>query len=117
MKKSYLPLLLIAGAAIAFYAFRRRPRVTVEAGPSEKITEQEFTAPIEIGPAPTTQTKGATSIISNLFTKGAALLAQRKAVRSAVRTKTASKKQAKAVTKQLAKGIRVSGFNDNNILV
>ena len=116
MKRSYLPLLLIAGAAIAFYAFRRR-RVTVEAGPSEKITEQEFTAPIEIGPAPTTQTKGATSIITNLFTKGSALLAQRKAVRSAVRTKTASRKQAKAVTKQLAKGIRVSGFNDNNILV
>lgn len=117
MKKSYLPLLLIAGAAIAFYAFRRRPRVTVEAGPTEKITEEEFTAPIELGPAPTVQTKGATSIITNLFSKGAALLAQRKAVRSAVKTKTASRRQAKAVTKQLAKGIRVSGFNDNNILV
>ena len=102
MKKNILPLLLIAGAAIAFMAFRRRPRVSVEAGPTETITEQEFTAPVDIG----------TKLVSTLFTKKAGAKAQRTAVKRAVRTKTATRAQAKAVTKQLSKGIRI-GFSDN----
>ena len=111
MKKNILPLLLIAGAAIAFMAFRRRPRVSVEAGPTETITEQEFTAPVDIAPRPSAVDIG-TKLVSTLFTKKAGAKAQRTAVKRAVRTKTATKAQEKAVTKQLSKGIRI-GFSDN----
>lgn len=113
MKKNILPLLLIAGAAIAFMAFRRRPRVTVEAGPTEKITEQEFAAPVDMPPARQTAVDIGTKLVSSLFAKKPGAAAQRAAVKRAVKTKTATRKQAKAVTKQLAKGIRFSGFGDN----
>jgi len=113
MKKNILPLLLIAGAAIAFMAFRRRHRVTVEAGPTERITEQEFTAPIDMPPARQTAVDIGTKLVTTLFTKKPGAKAQKEAVKKAVRTKTATRKQAKAVTKQLAKGIRVAGFGDN----
>jgi hypothetical protein len=113
MKKNILPLLLIAGAAIAFMAFRRRPRVTVEAGPTERITEQDFAAPIDMPPARQTALDIGTKLVSNLFTKQPGAKARATAVKRAVRTKTATRAQAKAVTRQLAKGIRVAGFGDN----
>ena len=113
MNKNILPLLLIAGAAIAFMAFRRRPRVTVEAGPTEIIREEDFAAPIEMPPARQTAVDIGTKLVSSLFTKKPGATAQRAAVKRAVKTKTATRKQAKAVTKQLAKGIRFSGFGDN----
>lgn len=113
MKKNLLPLLLIAGAAIAFMAFRRRPRVSVEAGPTERITEQEFAAPVEMPPARPSAVDIGTKLISSLFTKKPGAEQRRTAVKRAVKTKTATRAQAKAVTKQLAKGIRFSGFGDN----
>ena len=113
MKKNLLPLLLIAGAAIAFMAFRRRPRVTVEAGPTERITEQEFAAPVEMPPARPSAVDIGTRLVSSLFTKQPGAAQRRAAVKNAVKTKTATRAQAKAVTKQLAKGIRFSGFGDN----
>lgn len=113
MKKGILPLLLIAGAAIAFMAFRRRPRVTVEAGPTERITEQEF----EAAPRPSAVDVGI-KVASELFKRRTerekkAKQAQAAAVKRAIRTKTATRAQAKAATKQLAKGIRFAGFGDN----
>lgn len=113
MKKNILPILLIAGAAIAFMAFRRRPRVTVEAGPTERITEQEFAAPIDMPPARPSAVDIGTRLVSSLFTKQPGAAQRRTAVKRAVKTKTATRAQAKAVTKQLAKGIRFSGFGDN----
>ena len=113
MKKNILPLLLIAGAAIAFMAFRRRQRVIVKAGPTEKITEEEFLAPVEMPPARQSAVDIGTRLISNLFTKQPGAAQRRTAVKRAVKTKTATRAQAKAVTKQLAKGIRFSGFGDN----
>lgn len=48
MKKSTLNIVLIAGAAAAAYflitAMRRRPRSSVEAGPTEKITAEQYEA-------------------------------------------------------------------------
>jgi hypothetical protein len=122
MKKSYLPLLLIAGAAIAFYAFRRRPRVSVEAGPTEKISEEEFTAPVEIAPARPSAVDIGTKLVSSLFTKKgtqaqAAAKATRTAVKRAVKSRTATRQQAQAAARALAKGIRIKGFNDNSVLV
>ena len=111
MKKNLLPLLLIAGAAIAFMAFRKQKRVLVKAEPTEKITEEEFLAPVDIAPRPSAVDIG-TKLVSTLFTKKAGAKAQRTAVKRAVRTKTATRAQAKAVTKQLSKGIRI-GFSDN----
>jgi hypothetical protein len=115
MKKNILPLLLIAGAAIAFMVYRRRGKVSVEAGPTEIITEQDFAAPVDISKKPSPLDIG-TKLISQLFTKKAGVQAQRTAVKRAVRTKTATKKQAKAVTKQLSKGIRFAGFDDNVLI-
>ena len=113
MKKNILPLLLIAGAAIAFMAFRRRQRVIVEAGPTQRITEQEFAAPVEMPPARPSALDTGTRLIRSLFTKPPGAGQRRTAVKRAVKTKTATRAQAKAVTKQLAKGIRFSGFGDN----
>ena len=46
MKKSTVNILLIAGAAAAawfiFTSMRRKPKSSVEAGPTEKITEQQY---------------------------------------------------------------------------
>ena len=113
MKKNILPILLIAGAAIAFMAFRKQKRVLVKAGPTEKITEEEFLAPVEMPPARPSALDTGTRLISSLFTKKPGAEQRRAAVKRAVQTKTATRAQAKAVTKQLAKGIRFSGFGDN----
>ena len=55
MKKSTVNILLLAGAAAAawfiFTSMRRKPKSTVEAGPTEKITEAEYEA------APTAEPK------------------------------------------------------------
>lgn len=111
MKKNLLPILLVAGAALAFMAFRRRQNVFVEAGPTEILTEAEF----ESAPRPTAAQaiQTGSQLISNLFKKRAGAKAQRTAVRRAVKSKTATRQQAQAVTKALSKGIRFSGFGDN----
>jgi hypothetical protein len=111
VRKNLLPILLIAGAAIAFIALRRRNRVDVSAGPTEKITREQFESSSAIAPTRSTAIDIGTKLVSSLFTKGSK--AQRTAVKRAVRTKTATRAQAKAVTKQLSKGIRVAGFGDN----
>lgn len=109
MKKNLLPILLVAGAAIAFIAFRRR--VIVEAGPTETITKAEFESAPRQTAAQTIKT-GA-QLISDLFKKKAGAKAQRVAVRRSVKSKTATRQQAQAVTKSLSRGIRFSGFDDN----
>jgi hypothetical protein len=59
---------------------------------------------------------GAAAIYYYLMNRPAAK-AQRIAVQRAVKSKTATKEQAKAVVKELAKGIRFSGYNNNDVLV
>ena len=52
MKKNILPIILIAGAALAFMAFRkRRPKVSVTAETPEIQTGAEYQADYEIGRA------------------------------------------------------------------
>lgn len=115
MKKNILPILLIAGAALAFMAFRRRGGVTVTADMPIKQTAEEFEteyqetvkpSPIEVG----------TKIIQTLFPKKtaqqkAAKKAQKAAVKSAVKSGV-SKKKAKAVTQALVKPAFIRGFDD-----
>lgn len=114
MKKNILPILLIAGAAIAFLAMRRRPRVTVTAESPIKQTEAEFEA--ELVKKPSALDIG-TQIVSTIFKpktekEKAAKAAQRVAVKRAVKTKAATKKQARAVTKALERPAFIRGFGD-----
>lgn len=108
MKKNYLPLILIAGAALAFFAFRRRPGVTVTADIPIKQTAEEYEAEyqetVKQSAAPTLLDK-ATDVVKNIFGKDARQKAARQAQRTAVKRATQkgiSKKKAKAVTKQLS---------------
>lgn len=118
MKKgNLLPILLIAGAAYAFMAFRRRPGVTVTADRPIRQTAEEFAA--DTAAAPSLLDKAA-NVIKNVFTKApqrkAAAQAQRQAVRIA-RKKKQDVKAVKSVTQKLAKGqIRFSGFRDQDVL-
>jgi uncharacterized protein YajQ (UPF0234 family) len=117
-KGNLLPILLIAGAAYAFMAFRRRPGVTVTADMPIRQTAEEFEAD-QRAAAPSLIDK-ATDIIKNVFTKTpqrkAAAQAQRQAVRIA-RKKRQDVKAVKSVTQKLAKGqIRFSGFRDQDVL-
>ena len=101
MKKgNLLPILLIAGAAVAFMAYRRRPGVTVTADMPIRQTAEEFEADTRGAQVKSSLIDAGTKLISNLFAK-----------------KT-TRKQAKAVTKSLSQGIgpiRI-GFDDNQVL-
>lgn len=120
MKKNLLPLLLIAGAAVAFMAFRRRPGVTVTADMPIRQTAEEFEADRAAAPRPGVADIGL-KLVSSLFQAKTAQAkkakeVQKTAVKRAVKSGAATKKQAKAITKELAKGIgpfRVAGFGDN----
>jgi hypothetical protein len=124
MKKNILPILLVAGAALAFMAFRRRPRVTVTAESPEIQTGEQFEREYQqyrTAPKPSLIDVGS-EIVSKLFApktekEKAAMQARKMAVKRAIKTKTATRKQAKAVTKSLSQGIRIKGFNDNSVLV
>lgn len=111
MKKA-LPLILIAGAAILLLSMRRRNRVDVEAGPTERITEAEF----EAGP---TLLDKATDVVKNVFSKTAqqkrARQAQALAIKRA-RAKGITRMQAKAVTQALVKPAFVRGIDDDSVL-
>ena len=105
MNKNLLPILLIGGAALAFFAFRRRPRTTVTAETPEIQTAEQFEADFASRPKPTALEVG-TKIVSTLFAKKSeqqkkAKAAQAAAVKKAVKSGI-SKKKAKAVTKQLS---------------
>ena len=116
MNKKLLPILLLAGAAVAFLAFRRRPRVTVTAETPEIQTREQFLK----DQAPSFLDK-ATDVIKNVFTKPpqrkAAAQAQKRAVQVA-KQKGQSVKAVKAVTKKLAtEGLpRFRGFDDIDVL-
>lgn len=112
MKKA-LPLILLAGAAILLLSMRKRKKVDVSAGPTEKITEQEFFA------AEPSLLDKATDIVKNVFSKTAQ---QRKAKQvQALAVKRAKAKgiktsQAKAVTKALSKPAFFKGIDDDSVL-
>lgn len=123
MNKKIFPLILIAGAALAFMAFRKRPRVTVTADSPIRQSEAEFEA--EFAETQTVEKPSivdvGTKVLSTLFTKKtttqkAAKKAQKAAVKSAKKSGL-TKKQAKAAAKALSKGIPKIGFADNNVLV
>jgi hypothetical protein len=123
MNKKILPIILIAGAALAFMAFRRKPRVTVTADSPIKQSETEFEAEFEAAqPAgkPSAVEVG-TKILSTLFAKKttqqkAAKKAQKAAVKRAKKSGI-TKKQAKAASQVLSRGIPKIGFSDDNVLV
>jgi hypothetical protein len=118
MKKNILPILLVAGAALAFMAFRRRPRVTVTAESPEIQTGEQFEREYQqyrTAPKPSLIDVG-TNLITSLFAKKpaqakAAKTAQRVAVKRAVKSGV-SKKKAKAVTQALVKPAFIRGFDD-----
>lgn len=111
MKKSFLPILLIAGAALAFMAYRRRSGVTVTADMPIKQSASEFEAEYQAAQKPSLIDAG-TNLISNLFATKPAKQAQRVAVKRAVKTGI-SKKKAKAVTQALVKPAFIRGFGDS----
>ena len=124
MKKgNLLPILLIAGAAYAFMAFRRRPGVTVTADMPIRQPAEEFEADTRGAQVKSSLIDAGTKLISNLFAKKTerqktAKRVQATAVKRAVKSGTATRKQAKAVTKSLSQGIgpiRI-GFDDNQVL-
>lgn len=123
-KGNLLPILLIAGAAYAFMAFRRRPGVTVTADMPIRQTAEEFEADTRGAQVKSSLIDAGTKLISNLFAKKsdqqrAGKKARQTAVKRAVKSGTATRKQAKAVTKSLSQGIgpiRI-GFNDDQVLV
>ena len=106
MNKKLLPIILIGGAALLFFAFRRRPDVTVTADMPIRQTAEEFETDFQASSqtGPTLLDK-ATDAVNNIFGKDArqktALQARRTAVKRAAQ-KGISKKKAKAVTKQLS---------------
>lgn len=118
MKKNILPLLLIAGAAVAFMAFRKRPRVTVTADMPIRQTAEEFEADRAAAKPRVSVADVGIKLVSALFAprtaqKPTAKQVQREAVKKAVKSKTATRAQAKAVTKALSKPIRFAGFGDD----
>ena len=123
MNNKILPLVLIAGAALAFMAFRRRPRVTVTAESPIRQTEAEFEAEFEQAqPAgkPSIMDVG-TKIVSTLFpkktaTQKAAKKAQKLALKRGIKSGL-TKKQTKAAAKALSRGIPKIGFTDDSVLV
>jgi hypothetical protein len=116
MKKNILPILLVAGAALAFMAFRRRGGVTVTADMPIKQSAAEFEAEYQAAQKPSLIDVG-TNLITSLFAKKpaqakAAKTAQRVAVKRAVKSGV-SKKKAKAVTQALVKPAFIRGFDDS----
>lgn len=104
MKKNYWPILLIGGAALAFWAFRRKPGVTVTADMPIKQTAEEFESEYKASVQPTLLDK-ATDVVKNIFGKDARQKAAVKVRKTAVKRATKkgiTKKQAKAVTKKLS---------------
>ena len=123
MKKNLLPLLLIAGAALAFMAFRKKgPKVLVTAESPEVQSATEFEADYQqsVQPKPSV-VETAASVIKTIFPKKTAkqktaIQAQKLAVKRAKSTGI-TKKQAKAGARVLSKGIPKIGFSDDNVLV
>mgnify|MGYP003338132560 CR=1 FL=1 len=116
MKKNILPIILIAGAALAFMAFRkRRPKVSVTAESPEIQTGAEYQADYAATVKPTPIEVG-TKLVQTLFPKKtAAQKAQAAAVKKAV-AKGITKKKAKAVTKALQRPAFVRGISDDKVL-
>jgi hypothetical protein len=118
MKKSYLPILLVAGAALAYMAFRRRGGVTVTADAPIRQTAEEFEADTRGSQVKSTLLDIGTNLVSNLFAKKTAQqkagkAAKKTAVKRAVKSGTATRKQAKAVTKALERPAFIRGFGDS----
>jgi hypothetical protein len=116
MKKNILPIILIAGAALAFMAYRRRSGVTVTADMPIKQSASEFEAEYQAAQKPSLIDVG-TNLITSLFAKKpaqakAAKTAQKVAVKRAVKSGV-SKKKAKTVTQALIKPAFVRGFDDS----
>jgi hypothetical protein len=117
--ENILPILLLAGGALAFMAFRRRPRATVTADMPIRQTEEEFIRD-QRAAVPPYGLNRATDVIKNIFVtapqRKAATQAQRQAVMMA-RKKGQNVQAVKAVAQKLAKGqIRLRGFADQDVL-
>ena len=127
MKKNYLPILLLVGVGIAAFMLLRK-RKEDETLPDEEDQEPTVTKP-ETSAVSTAITKGLTKAIEKIKqaqqakkTSAASNIIQDaiKARKIAIeRAKKAGvpKKTGSAVIKALSQGIRIKGFDDNNVLV
>ena len=124
MKKSTVNTLLILGAAAAawfiFTSMRRRPRSTVEAGPTEKITEAEYeAAEVEPGQGPVIKTAQSVVDIVKSLKRSPEKKMQAKLKREAAQKRKFLKKQPKvkqAVQTFLTMPRAVRGFDDTQVL-
>jgi hypothetical protein len=126
MKKNYLPILLLVGAGIAAFMLLRKKE-------DENLLADEDQEPTVTKP----ETSAAAQAITKGLTKGLekvkeALKAKKRPAASNIiqdaikarkiaieRAKKAGvpKKAGAAVVKALSQGIRIKGFDDNNVLV
>lgn len=117
MKKSTINTLLIVGAAAAaffiFTSMRRRSRSTVEAGPTEKITAEEFEAAEVVESTP--MTKPAAPAILDIV-KSLKRSPQKKAAAKARKVLKKQPKAKKAVQTFLTMPRAVRGFDDISVL-
>jgi hypothetical protein len=126
MKKNYLPILLLVGAGIAAFMLLRKKED--ENLPADEDQEPTVTKP-ETSAAAQAITKGLTKGLEKI--KEALKAKKRPAAANIIqdaikarkiaieRAKKAGvpKKAGAAVVKALSQGIRIKGFDDNNVLV
>ena len=117
MKKSTVNTLLILGAAAAaffiFTSMRRRKRSSVEAGPTEKITEAEYeAATVETGQAPMIKT--AQSVVD--IVKSLKRSPEKKQAAKARKVLKKQPKAKKAIQTFLTMPRAVRGFDDTQVL-
>ena len=118
MKKNTLNIVLIAGAAAAAYfiitAMRRRPKSIVEAGPTEKITAEQYEAAEVVDQDPGVKPVKPQAILDVIKT-----IKRSPAAKEAAKKRKALKKQPKAAAAiksflNMPKAVR--GFDDYNVI-
>ena len=112
MKKGTVNTLLIVGAAAAafflFTAMRRRRGTTVEAGPTEIITQEEFEQAEVFDTAPTVKPMAILDVIKSLKRTPEQKQAQKQ--------KRAEKKQARTEKRALKKQKAIKGMDDVTVI-
>lgn len=126
MKKNYLPILLLVGAGIAAFMLLRK-RKEDETLPADEDQEPTVTKP-EVSFLPKLiSTSAADTIRKALQAKkeggaiktslvSSAVKARKEAIKKAQK-QNIPKKTGAAIVKALSQGIRIKGFDDNNVLV
>lgn len=122
MKKNYLPILLLVGAGVVAYMLLRK-RKEEETLPGGADQEPTVTNP-EVSTLATSIAAGLKKALQAKKEGGAiktslvasAVKARKQAIERAKKAGV-PKKTAAAVVEAIKKGIRIKGFDDNNVLV